>query len=394
MNTPHLSSVSLQTNADRPLYARLIGLSWLHFLNDGAANYLPGVLPAILISLRLHIGLAGTVMAALLIGQALQALTGWIADHLGGRLFIVIGLLGSTLAGGMIGFAPNMRILIPILVLVGIANAFFHPQALSGARTLSRNRQAFGLSLFLIGGEIGRGLWPLFASLVVTHWGLHYLWVLTIPAIASLPFVWNALPSQPARHPNATPIMWRQHFGPLASLVGFSSLRALILFGVVTYLPILWHSQGHSLVESSAVISVLLVVGVIGNVAGGQIADLFGRKRVAFTTSLAATILLILFIHVNGPIQWLLLGLLGIALFATLPVSIVIGQDIFPENRSMGSGIALGVSNGLGAIGLILLGLIANRLGLMDVLWMLVGTGILASLASLALPITGNRARD
>lgn len=39
-------------------------MSWAHFLNDGAANYLPGVLPAILISLNLSVALAGTIMAA------------------------------------------------------------------------------------------------------------------------------------------------------------------------------------------------------------------------------------------------------------------------------------------------------------------------------------------
>ena len=32
----------------QPEYGKLSVLSWAHFLNDGAANYLPGILPAIL----------------------------------------------------------------------------------------------------------------------------------------------------------------------------------------------------------------------------------------------------------------------------------------------------------------------------------------------------------
>lgn len=50
-------------------YVRLGSLSWLHFLNDGSANYLPGILPVVLITLHVSVSLAGTVMSALLIGQ-------------------------------------------------------------------------------------------------------------------------------------------------------------------------------------------------------------------------------------------------------------------------------------------------------------------------------------
>lgn len=386
MSEPQPAAECMQAPMDRPFYARLSGLSWLHFLNDGAANYLPGVLPAILLNLHLQVSLAGIIMAALLIGQALQVLTGWFADKLGGRLFIITGLLGTTLAGGVIGFAPNLWILIPILVVAGIASALFHPQALTGARTLSRSRQGFGIALFLVGGEIGRGLWPLLASLVVTGLSLHYLWLLAIPALLSVPWLWHTLPIQAPRHPDATPIAWNQHRSPLIILVGFSSLRALMIFGIVTYLPIIWREHGHSLVDASALISVLLVVGIIGNMAGGHLSDLLGRKRVIFSAIFSSTWLLALFLYVGGLAQWVVLGTLGITLFATLPVTILIGQDIFPENPSMGSGIALGVSNGLGAIALVLLGLVANHGSLLGILWVLVGVGAMASLLSLRLP--------
>lgn len=71
--------------ADSPQYSRLFGLSWLHFLNDGSANYLPGVLPAVLLALHEKTALAGSVMAALLVGQTLQVPSGWWADRVGGR---------------------------------------------------------------------------------------------------------------------------------------------------------------------------------------------------------------------------------------------------------------------------------------------------------------------
>lgn len=366
-----------------PQYPRLASLSWLHFLNDGSANYLPGILPAVLLALHQSTALAGSVMSALMIGQAFQIVSGWLADRVGGRVFIVAGVLGSSAAAAMIGLAPSLGVLLPALVILGLSNALFHPQALAGAHTLSGDRRGFGMSLFLIGGEVGRGLWPLIASLVVVAWGLHYLWLLALPAVLSLILLWKQLPIQAPRHPDGKPIAWRQHLAPMSLLVGFAMLRSLAIFGLVTFLPIIWAQTGHDLTEGAALITVLLVVGIVGNVGGGHLADRIGRRPVLFGSSLLGALLLIAFMFSGGLWQWLILGLLGIAMFASLPLGILIGQDIFPENRSLGSGIALGFSNGLAAVALAGLSLVSAMYGVGAVLWVLVGTMILAGLLSL-----------
>lgn len=384
-NTSAIES-DIRAAARAPRYRRLAALSWLHFLNDGSANYLPGVLPAVLLALGQGTEIAGSVMSALLIGQALQVVSGWFADHVGGRRFILVGVLGSSLAAAMIGVAPNIWVLIPALVLIGISNASFHPQALAGARSLSGDRQGLGMSLFLVGGELGRGIWPLLASLLVVNWGLQFLWLLALPALISIALLWRQLPLQQPRHPQARPIAWRQHLGPMSALVAFSVLRALTIFGVVTYLPVLWHQRGHGLTEGAALISVLLVVGIVGNIGGGHLSDHIGRRAVLLGSSLAAGSLLVAFLLSTGLWQWLILGALGIALFATLPLGIIIGQDIFPENRSLGSGIALGFSNGLAALALAGLDLLSSASGPESVLWLLVGAVTLAGLISLRLP--------
>jgi FSR family fosmidomycin resistance protein-like MFS transporter len=76
--------------------ARLAGLAWAHLLNDGAANYLPGVLPVVLVSLHEPVRLAGVLIAALTIGQAAQPVVGWVADRVGGRSLVVAGLMLRT----------------------------------------------------------------------------------------------------------------------------------------------------------------------------------------------------------------------------------------------------------------------------------------------------------
>lgn len=376
---------TLARRSRAPRYGRLIGLGWLHFLNDGSANYLPGVLPAVLLALHQSVTLAGGVMAALLIGQALQVPSGWLADHFGGRLFIVCGVVGTAVAAAFIGLAPGMVVLVPALVVIGICNSLFHPQSLAAARMLSGDRPGLGMSFFLVGGELGRGVWPLIASLVVVHFGLGYLWLLALPALFSIALLWRRLPMQTPRHVDAEPIAWRRHLAPMSLVVAFQALRALGIFGATTYLPLLWEARGHDLTEGAGLITVLLVVGIVGNVGGGHLADRVGRTPVLLGSSLLGALLVALFLTTAGAVQWLALGMLGIALFASLPIGILLGQDLFPENRSLGSGMALGLGNGLAALGLAAFGPVAAEGGPEAAMWLLSGVMLAAAFVSLFL---------
>ncbi|MGH8989439.1 MAG: MFS transporter, partial [Acidimicrobiales bacterium] len=109
---------------------RLLSLSWAHLLNDGASNYLPGVLPAILIALGQPVRIAGALMAALIVGQALQPVTGWLADRTGGRSLTALGLLLTSAGGALLGVPSSVGLLVVVLLAIGVGGAFFHPQAL------------------------------------------------------------------------------------------------------------------------------------------------------------------------------------------------------------------------------------------------------------------------
>ncbi|WP_227370116.1 MFS transporter [Halomonas sp. M20] len=380
--------MAIATTADqaRPQSNRLVGMSWAHFLNDGAANYLPGVLPAILVSLNLSVALAGTIMAALLMGQALQPLVGLLADRVGGRIMIACGLFGSSLGGALVGFVTGFWSLLAVLVLIGISNSFFHPQALAGIPKLGGDKPGMAMSVFMVGGEVGRGVWPAIASWVVVQWGLSYLWILAIPALLTLPFLLQWAPKLPARTTAATPIAWRQHAGPLMRLVAFSTLRSLMIFAIVTFVPLMWTQAGGSLTTGASFITVMLVIGVIGNVGGGHLSDRIGRRPLLVAAMSLSVVMLAAFLLVSGGWLWLVLGILGISLFATLPLGILIAQDILPENRSLGSGLALGLSNGLAALGIMALGPVVALWGPTAPLWVALVGGIVSVPLAMGLP--------
>jgi FSR family fosmidomycin resistance protein-like MFS transporter len=376
-------SAGAAAKADNP---RLVTLGWAHFLNDGAANYLPGVLPAILIALNLSVTYAGVFMAALLMGQALQPLTGLVADRVGGRTFIVAGLAGAAAGGALVGVMPSGWSLIVVLVATGLCNSLFHPQALAAVRTIGGSRGGASMSIFLVGGEIGRGAWPLIATWLVTERGLQALWLLAIPAMLTLPVLFKFAPRLPRKRRQAAPLKLRAHAAPLSRLVGFCALRSVMILSIVTYMPLLWQARGGSLTTGASFITVLLLVGIIGNLGGGRLGDRTGGRPVVIAAIVIAVPLLAGFILSTGLATWILLALLGIALFATLPLTVLMAQDILPENRSLGSGLALGFANALGALGVLALGPVAEAFGPAMALWAAFAAGIIAIPLALALP--------
>lgn len=367
------------------------GLSWLHFLNDGAANFLPGVLPALLVSLGQPIGRAASIMTVLLLGQALQPAMGWLADRLGGRSLIIVGVLGTNLGMALIGWVSNIYALYAVLFLMGLSNSLFHPQALAAARTLAKRRHGSVMSLFLVGGELGRGLWPLLASLVILDAGRQNLWMLSAITLVSVPFVFQSLPKQSPRLREITPIIWSKHWRAASMLVAFVASRSLVLLGLITYLPIQRHQQGGSLTTGAALITTLLVVGVVGNLGGGWVSDHIGRKNMLIISSFMIMFALAIFLKSSGWLMWPLLGILGVAIFSTLPISVLVGQDIFPENRALGSGIALGFGNAVAALSLLLFGLIVQHIGIHSAFEVLVGVAFLSLLLAATLPISSTQ---
>ncbi len=366
---------------------RLIGMSWAHFLNDGSANYLPGILPAILLSLNEPVSMAGAIMAALMIGQALQPFFGWIADRIGGKNLIIIGLFGSSIGGALLGVAQhNLGLLIALLLVIGVGNSMFHPQALAAVRSIVQKRQGLSLSFFLIGGELGRGIWPTVTSWIVVHFGLINLWITAIPALITLPFLIKFAPHLPSKKGQSAKIKWSSHVMPMVGLVGYSSTRSLVVYGLVTFIPLLWHLHGGSLVSGASIITTLLAIGVIGNLSGGHIADRLGRRLVMVTSSILVMVFSPFFLFTTGAWIWLVAALLGIMLFSSAPVTVLIGQDIFPENRSMGSGIALGLANGIGSLLVFFVGFFVTDRTIESIFWILAVVSFLSIIFSIMIP--------
>ncbi|HYW77141.1 MAG TPA: MFS transporter [Gammaproteobacteria bacterium] len=368
-------------------YRPLFSLAWLHFLNDGAANFLPGILPLVLVAIHRPPALAGTLMFALLAGQALQPLTGLLGRPLGGRRLMWTGLISALLGAALVGWTSSLVGLVMVLVLIGIANACFHPQALSAARRFAGSRGHFGVAVMMLGGEIGRGLWPLIASLVVVGSAFHNLWMPALAGLITVPLAARLLPA-PVVRSFAFHVHIRGRVGAACRLLLYAAVRGGVVTGAVTYMPILWDSRGGGLVGGATLVTLMLLIGIVGMLYGGHLADRLGRRPVLVGAGLLMAGCTALIASGSGTALWLGASLLGIPAFATFPVTTVEGQDLFPDNRPFGSGIALGLGNALGAGLAALLGLSVGVIALQTLFWLLT-VGALATMP-LALLLQGH----
>ncbi|MGH8987977.1 MAG: hypothetical protein ACRDXC_05185, partial [Acidimicrobiales bacterium] len=67
--------------------------------------------------------------------------------------------------------------------------------------------------------------------------------------------------------------------------------------------------------------------------------------------------------------------------------TVLIGQDIFPENRSMGSGISLGLANGVGSVLVLVAGLWVSGQGdILTLCWVVAALSAASTVFALTFP--------
>jgi FSR family fosmidomycin resistance protein-like MFS transporter len=160
-----------------------------------------------------------------------------------------------------------------------------------------------------------------------------------------------------------------------------------VYFGLVTFIPLYYVNVLHtSKALGSVALSAMLLGGAVGTLAGGPLADRFGRRNVLIGSMLVIPPLVVGFL-LSGPILGVAFAALaGAATIATFAVTIVMGQEYLPGRLGVSAGVTIGLSIGLGGVGAPLLGLLADAHGLKAVFEVVAVLPFLALALTLALP--------
>jgi len=106
-----------------------------------------------------------------------QLPAGWMADRLGPRSLITVGILGVAVVGTFVGFSQTYIMLIVLLIFMGLAGGGYHPSATPLISTSVETKQrGRALGFHLIGGSGSFFLAPIIAASIAAAniWGLSW----------------------------------------------------------------------------------------------------------------------------------------------------------------------------------------------------------------------------
>jgi MFS transporter, FSR family, fosmidomycin resistance protein len=180
-------TIAAANASHRPLLPLLLALSGGHLLNDLIASMIPAMYPLLKETYRLDFAQIGLISLAFYITSSLlQPAVGHVADQRPWAYAMVAGM-GSTLIG-VIGLASasNYAMVLVSVALIGIGSAVFHPEATRMARHAAAGQQGFAQGIFQIGGHVGYASGPLLAAMIVVPRGQGSLAWMAVVALSAM----------------------------------------------------------------------------------------------------------------------------------------------------------------------------------------------------------------
>ena len=351
-------------------------LSAAHLVTDINQGALPVLLPIFKEALNLSYTMAGVILlSANLTSSIIQPVFGHLSDRRPLGRFLPFAPLIACLGLSLTGLVSNYPLLLIVVMISGIGIASFHPEGFKTAYYFTGDKKATGMSIFAVGGNFGIAIGPTLALALVTSFGMKGILSVILLGIAmaiilflNMPMLTTPVESAHKAKGVKAPLSKDQVLS-FSLLVAIATIRAWIQFGLATYIPFYYinYLKGNPL-YAGKLVSTFLMAGVLGTLLGAPLADRWGHKKLLLTTLILSFPLLLLFYYTlfhygSGLMAFVLLGASGMVLISTFALTTVMGQALLPQNLGMASGMMVGFTISAGALGVTLLGVIADAWG-------------------------------
>lgn len=322
-----------------------------HFFIDLYSGALGALQPRLVEQMGLSLTQAGILGGLLVFSASLcQPLYGTLSDRYGSRLFTVLAPAVAGLFISCVGVAPNYAVLVLFVLLGGAGIASFHPQASAWVTQGVSTSRGTMMAVFISAGTLGMAFGPTYFSFMLQWLGLDRLWWASVPGLLCSAMLWQALgpPPRPASKGRlmdlgSLRVVWK----PLSLLFWCVFIRSIVQVTFAQLLPLYLHRErGFSIPLSNYTLSAYLAFGALGGFLGGRLTDRIGGRKVIMISMLGTVPLLLLFFLTTG---WLsILGLLagGLMLLFTIPVNVVMAQELAPGRTGVVSALMMGFAWG------------------------------------------------
>ena len=283
------------------------------------------------------------------------------------------------------------------IAAAGIGSALFHPDGGRMANYVAGEKKGRGISLFSVGGNMGGAIGPMLLVLGIKLAGgdLKGTGILAIPTLLMAGFMvfqQRRLGEFAAEGMKATKAAiaagQKDDWKSFRKLTGVVFLRSTISTGMNTFIPMIWlHILMQSEAKSGSVTTILALSGAIATLIGGNLADRFGfNKTIRTGLVLVIPSLICLTLSRNVMLSTFLLIPSSMFLNFAFSPSVALGQKFVPNHLGLASGITMGLAASFGGVVSPVLGKVADTVGLMAVMWILIALAVIACVASFFVP--------
>jgi FSR family fosmidomycin resistance protein-like MFS transporter len=377
--------------------ASVVAVSAQHATHDLYAAFVGTLLPVLIERLGIPIGAAGALASAYRLPSIQQPFLGSWSDKYDARLLVVWMPVTTAIAISCLGFAPSYAATLMVLLLAGLSSAAFHPAAGAMVTRVGGDRWGRATAYFQTGGEIGRMLGPALIASVLTYIALERIWVLVLPAIAISLYAYRMVAGKNARIPRPPPpaalgAAIRAQRGPIALMGMIILLRSLSIASFQTYFPTFMTQAGHPLQVAGFALTLYEIGAVGGQFLGGGLSDRVGRRRMMLVSQLTAGPMLFgALAYAGQPIGFAFLIGGGFLALLAGSVQMALMQELLPGNRSVASGISYFLGYESAVVATLVIGFVADLVGLASALSVSVWLSIASIPFTLMLPETRGR---
>lgn len=361
-------------------YKILIILGICHLLNDSIQSVIPAMFPILENSMGLSYTQLGIIAFALnMVASVTQPFVGAITDKKPFPFALPIGLT-STLFGIIgLAFAPSFEWIVISVLFIGLGSAVFHPEGSRVAYLAAGPRRGLAQSIYQVGGNSGQSLAPLITALILVPLGQRGAAVFGI--VAAVAVILLTYIAQWYRNTLKLQMENRTKKGNIGRSVSSNYSRSVGFYIFLIVLFIFarsWYVSGmtnyytfyaiskydFSIEKAQIYLFAFLFAGAVGTFFGGPLADRFGKKNIIFLSLVGAAPLTIIMPFVPPILAFILLAVIGFILMSSFSVTVVYAQELVPGKIGMMSGLTVGLAFGMGALGSVLLGYLADKIGL------------------------------
>lgn len=379
MGQPAAVSAKASKASDKTMFNILFIIGLCHLLNDAIQAVVPAMFPILEKSMGLSFTQLGIIAFSLnMVSSVLQPVVGVVTDKRPMPFALPIGL--TLTLGGVLGlaFAPSFGLIVVSVIFIGLGSAVFHPEGSRVAYMAAGNRRGLAQSIYQVGGNTGQALAPLITALILVPLGQKGAsWFSFVAALAVLLLIYIANWYKQRLVGDFSFI--KKKNAVLTKKTGLSKkIKQSLLLILLLIFARSWYISGmtnfyafyaieeYSLTikESQLFLFAFLIAGAFGTFFGGPLADRFGKKKVISISMLATVPFSLLIPFVPSLFAFIFLTLTGFILMTSFSVTVVYAQELVPGKIGTMSGLTVGLAFGMGAIGSVGLGYIADLFSL------------------------------